>query len=503
MFPVGKWCLGFSILMTVFFLDTRLSFALNPQFELDLKALRTKPGQGKQEEERARAASQSNHRAAVPSAAGSKGTPSAKKHESRVSQGSEKRGGVSANSRRPGKTTGKAVRKLVTASAGRPHRQVKRYPKTCLSPIGGQAVMKTDTAIHTLRMSSSSNEIKDSVQLARNIWDRLIADGNVESSPMLVEGSNFSLSLDPDKYPVLPAADGGRIILDVEKTLPPLVKAIIMEKEPGVRIVSENPADRRRFFNSLFAAARFYSIEEGFSVSFGADPKVTVNSDYKIEQSADSLSNSDVYLVNVTGKQIGLPPSLLSFLEKEGFRFVDSSPVPSSSAVDGRHTLYSITDGNQQNIADALLSALSVSFEKDRNIALDDGSVSGVSFSVRADRYFEGNGRRIVFSFSKANPVQYTLLKLLEVKGYKVVMLHPEDDFRKMSQKILSIFKVPSTYGIHHLWNPREAPFDVQLSGFVLGNGVRKGDTILLTNVAIDPLFRELVGLKGYEVIEK
>lgn len=503
MFPVGKWCLGFCAMITLFFLDTSLSFALNPQFEPDLKALRTKPGQNNQEQGRARAASQSSHRAAVQSAADSKGTPSAKKHESPVSQGSEKGGGVSANSRRVGKSTGKAVRKPVTASARRPHRQVKRYSRTYLSPKGDMAAMETGTAFHTLRMSSPSNEMKDSVQWARHIWGRLIATGAVESSPLLVEGSNFSLSLDPEKYPVLPATDGGKIVLDVEKTLPPLVKAIIMEKEPGVRIVSENPADRRRFFNSLFAAARFYSIEEGFSVSFGADPKVTVSSDYKIEKNAESLSNSDVYLVNVTGKHIGLPLSLLSFLEKEGFHFVDSSPVPSSSAVEGRHTLYSITDSNQQNIADALLSALSVSFEKDRNIALDDGSVSGVSFSVRADRYYEGNGRRIVFSFSKPNPVQYTLLKLLEVKGYKVVMLHPEDDFRKISQKILSIFKVPSSYGTHHLWHPREAPFDVQLSGFVLGNGGRRGDTILLTNVALDPLFRELVGLKGYEVIEK
>jgi hypothetical protein len=485
--------------MTVFFLDTSVSFALNPQFELDLKALRAKNGQGKP----GQGGGVVEPRSDVKNTVKTKGTPSGANKEHRVSQSSRTGAEAPANSGSPSSSAGKMLRKSATASSAKTHRHGKRHKTTYIASKEGMAVVNGGTAFHTLRMSSASSEMKDNVQLARHIWDRLIAPGGVQDPPLQVEGKNFSLSLDPDRYPVLPASDGGKIILDVEKTLPPLVKAIILEKEPGVRIVSENPSDCRRFFNSLFAAARFYSIEEGFSVSFGSDPKVTVTSDYKIEKNADSLSNSDVYLVNVTGRNIGLPLSLLSFLEKEGFHFLDSSPVPSTPPSEVRRTLYSITDGNREKIADALLGALSVSFEKDRNIALDDGAKSGVSISVRADRYYEGNGKRVVFSFSEANPVQYTLLKLLEIKGYKVVMLYPEDDFRKIIQKILSSFKVPASYGNHHLWNPHEAPFDVQLSGFILGSEGRKGGTVLLTNVAIDSLFRELVGLKGYEVIEK
>jgi len=108
----------------------------------------------------------------------------------------------------------------------------------------------------------------------------------------------------------------------------------------------------------------------------------------RTKRRGDALANSDVFLVKLTGKHSGMPLSLLSFLEKEGFHVVYFSPVPSPSPMDGRRTLYSITNGNRERIADVLLAALSVSFEKERDIALDDGSLSGISFSVRADRHY-------------------------------------------------------------------------------------------------------------------
>ncbi len=477
----GQICIG--VLLT-FLLEMQPCFALDPRFELDLKALRTESGRTK------------------PGQAGTAAGKRSASAEAPLLTGKRDTGAQSGRARASVKPKrarrAESARKAVERAQSRGQRHAGDYSRR----PGGPAGAGTVAAHGILRMQSSAGESQDGVRWARQVWERLIASTEDDKLPLRVEGENFSLSLDPVKYPVFPAVDGGRIILDAGRSLPPLVKAIIAEDDPAVRFVAENPADRRRFFASLFSAARFYSVEEGFSVSFGTDPKVTVTSDFKIEKTPESLSDGDIFLVNVIGKPRGIPASLLFFLEAEGFRVVDSTPPPTAEPPDGRHVLYSIRGGDREAMAEALLKALSVDFERDRNLELDDGSASGVNLTVRADIYHEERGRRVVVSFAEANPVQLTLLRLLELKGYKVVMLYPDDDFHRVSQKLLPVFKVPAAYGMHHLWSPGEAPFDVQLSGFVLGGGGRKDGTVVLTNVAFDPLFRELVGSMGYDVVE-
>lgn len=384
---------------------------------------------------------------------------------------------------------------------GMSHRQVNRALPPETAP--GRDTTAGGSGYHTLRMMASPRSAQEDIQLTRNAWSRIVAEGGTQQSPLRVEGGNFSLSLDPERYPLFPAADGGKILVDAEGTLPPFVKEILREKEPGVRIVSETPSNRKRFFSALLSAARFYSVEDNFSVHFGSDPKVTVTSDFKIEKSQESLLNNDVILLNIEEKRMGLPPSLTSQLEKEGFHVVDLSHRPSTEPPVARHVLYSVTSGTQQGIADAVLSAFSVSAQQNRDIELDDGSLSGVSLSVRVDRYIETGGRKILLSFNEANPVQYTLLKLLQLKGYQVVTIHPMDDFRKVAEKVFSALRISAAFGTHHLGDSRESAVDVQLSGFVVGGTARNEGNTFLTNVGVDPLIREIAGFKGYTVIDK
>jgi len=350
---------------------------------------------------------------------------------------------------------------------------------------------------HSFRMAAGR---EGRIQWTREVWDRLLQPGRYENVPLVVQGRNFSISLDPKRYPVLPAADGGKIVIDEGMTLSPLVKTILREKDPGISFVTGNPDDRKRFFSSLLAAAKFYSVEENFAVDFGSDPKLTVVSDFKIEKTSESLLKNDVVLVNVNGKHRGIPPLLLSHLDKEGFHVIDSSQSFAESP-DGRKVLYSIEGSRQDTIVDELFSALSAPCEKNKNLLLDDGALSGVTLTVKADRYSERKNRKVVVSFSEDNPVQYTLLRLLELKGYRVVMLNPEDDFREISEKVLSSLGVPAVYGMQPLWVQDGTPFNVQLSGFVLVGSGRNGARRFLTNVPIDPLVGELARYKGFDVV--
>lgn len=472
-------------------LGSRDSFALDPMFELDTKALGGKE--------------QSVPKAGEPvPKVPAEGISRPKPQTGQSATGSPKRkAGARGEIARTPSVRKKAFRSL---SAGQ-RKKSRKTPRAFSDATARSGVKRTKSSqsatsgmvSQSFRMSAVKGQ---DIQWTRDIWDRILQQSRQETAPLVVQGRNFSLSLDPERYPVLPAADGGKIIIDEARTLSPLVKTILREKDPGIRIVTGPPRDRKSFFASLFAAARFYSVEENFSVNFGTDPKLTVTSDYKIEKTAESLLKNDIVLVNLDENRKGLPPPLLAFLDKEGFQVVESSPV-SSEEPDGRKVLYRIEGSSQDTIVDDLYSALSVRYEKNRELLLDDGDLSGVTLSVRADRYSESNNQKVVVSFSEANPVQYTLLRLLVLKGYRVVMLNPEDDFKEISEKLLPSMGVAAAYGMHSLWKQDGTPFTVNLSGFLVAERGRGDTRKILTNVPIDPLVGELARYKGFDVIVK
>lgn len=464
--------LVFCLCSIMVLLGSRTSYALDPMFELDTKSLGSKP--------------------AVPA----EGVSRSKPHSGQSAAGRQKKKpGSHAESVRKSSNRRKTPRNVSVEN----RKKYRRIPRTLSRESTHPGAQQSAMVSQSFRMTA----VKASdIQWTRDVWDRILQQGRQENAPLVVQGRNFTLSLDPERYPVLPAADGGRIVIDQEMTLSPFVKTILREKDPGIRIVTGSPVDKKSFFSAVLAAARFYSVEENFSVEFGTDPKLTVTSDFKIEKTSDSLLKNDVILVNLDGYRKGLPPPLLAFLGKEGFRVVGPTSVFTEEPI-GRKVLYGIEGSSQGTIVDELYSALSVSYEKNRDLLLDDGARSGVTLSVSADRYCENNNQKVVVSFSEANPVQYTLLRLLELKGYRVVMLNPADDFKEIAEKLLLSLGVASRYGMHPLWMQDGTPYNVQLSGFAVTESGRNGSRKFLTNVPIDPLVSELARSKGFDVIVK
>lgn len=486
-----RWHTAICAFLSVFLLDAALSFALDPRFEIDTKTLRPKSAQPSP-------AKPGSGTEAKPPSSGAKRVPAARDAKKAVDDLSGSRGAAKASTRAGHARSPKTIAPRTKARVGS-HGKERRVS----SRTAAQARGAIPTGFHTLQMTASPRTDHEAIRLTKNAWSRIMADEGARQAPLRVEGGNFSLSLDPERYPLLPAADGGKILIDAEGALPLYVKEILRDKEPGVRIVTEKPANVKRFFSALLAAARFYSVEEDFAVHLGTDPKVTVTSDFKIEKNQESLLNNDVFLVNVSEARAGLPTSLVSHLEKEGFHVVELSTDSQAGTPASRHVLYSITSETQQGVVDAILSAFSFTSVRDRDIELDDGSQSGVSLSVRADRSIETPRGRVLLSFSDANPVQYTLFKLLQLKGYQVVTIQPADDFRKVTEKVLSALKISASFGMHHLGSPRETPVDIQLSGFAVREPDGNSGNTFLTNVSVNSLVRELAGFKGYSVIDR
>ena len=350
---------------------------------------------------------------------------------------------------------------------------------------------KLESSIKVLSEQETITRVKD-------VWDRIVPPKNEQQKPLTIQTSAFSLTLDPERYPSFARMDGGRIVLDQNGTIPPLVKSLIEDKDASVRIVSEATSGSKHFIASLLAAAGFYSVEENFSMEFGVDPKLTVQADFKVEKTAESLIKQDVVLVN--SGRTSLPASISEFLKKDGFSLYEPFALVKSFAQSDSRTIYCISSKKQHEIVDSILSVLSAALEKDRRVDVFAADNNGISLAVKAERYFESGGQRYIVTSFDGNPINYTLFRILETKGYNVVILEAQDDFRKISEKIVSGMKIKGVFAKYDLLQDKSAGYSLQMSGFKLDNELLPGGGIFLTDRAMDRIIRDVFTENGFNI---
>lgn len=338
----------------------------------------------------------------------------------------------------------------------------------------------------------------ETVARAHDLWDRIVPPRKGEQKPLEVRTAKFSLTLDPERYPTFARMDGGSIVLDQNGSIPPLVKSLIEERDPSVRVVAGDSSGTKHLMASLLEAAGFYSVEENFSMEFGSDPKLTVQADFKVEKTAESLIRQDLVLVN--SGRTSLPPSLGEFLKKEGFSLYEPFASLKSSAQRDSRTIHYVSAKNQPEMIDDILSAFSVSPERDRSVDVFAADDNGISLSVRAERYFERVGQPYVVTSFDGDPMNYTLFRILETRGYKVIILEAQDDFRKIAEKIISRMKIKGDFAKHRLLQDGAAGYSLQMSGFKLDDALLPGGGIFLTDRPIDRIVRDLFIENGFNI---
>ncbi len=342
---------------------------------------------------------------------------------------------------------------------------------------------------------------QETVTKVYDVWNRIIPSKTGQQKPLALQTPTFSLTLDPARFPTFVRMDGGRIILDQNGSIPPLVKSLIEDKDRSIRIVTEAPSGNNRFIGSLLEAAGFYSVEENFSMEFGVDPKLTVHADFKIEKTADSLIRQDVVLVN--SGRTSLPASLGEFLRKEGFELHEPFASLKPFANRDSRTIQCVSAKKQPEMVDAILSAFSVSAERDRNVDVFAADNNGISLSVKVERFFERGGQRYVVTSFDGDPINYTLFRILETKGYKAVILEAQDDFRKISEKLISRMKIKGSFAQQSLLQNGTAGYSLQMSGFKLDDELLPGGGIFLTDRSMDRIIRDLVTENGITIYSR
>lgn len=335
----------------------------------------------------------------------------------------------------------------------------------------------------------------------RSVWGQIVPPGAGIQSADILNDPAFSLTFDPQRYPTYPTMDGGRILVDKNNSIPPLVKALILEKNPSVRIVSESPLNRKRFLKEMLGSAGFYSVAEGFSMDFGADPLLTINADFKVEKSAESVVKFDMLLV--TAGDTVYPKVIKDFLGNEGVTAYEPFAKINPAFAAPKGQVLQITSRDQADIVDALLTSIAITPVRNKRLDVFAADDNGISLSVTAERYFERGGQRHVITRYDGDPINYTLFRILETKGYQTVILDKRDDFRKVAEKLLSGMRIHGAYARHKIDFDPGANYSLQMSGFKLGEPGLPGKSLFLTNLELDRFVRDLLVESGYQLTVK
>lgn len=465
-------------------LDCSLSYAIDPRFELDPRMLQQKlPPKTPPVSQTKAPASLKGSREET--------SDNAKQNDSN----SMKRRNRHINTKRP-----EAEKHIVSQSSANKTRHVARLAR---SVKGGSPKLSENRAVgHRFALFKGSAEtVDEGMENARLVWDKLMPVQNRSDKSFSIKEKNYTLDLSPDRFPLFPAADGGKILVEARGNLSPLVKSLIQQHDKGVRFVTYDTQNSKRFFANLLSSAGFYSVEEDFNVAFGNDPKLTVSADFKVENDSNSPLQHDIFLFNTDQHLGGYPAPLSEYLASQGFRVINlnthekaGNPVTGSS-------INVITDKEPSVMADKLMSALSMKYQQEKEIDVLNIGAGGIGLQVKADRYFEKNGDRFIVSTFKGDPENYTLLRLLESQHYRVIVLMPDDDFRSVAGKILSQLGLPSNYTMRDIISSKDKPYTIQMSGILLNTSDKQGK-IFLTGSKPGRLIGELLELNGYTIHE-
>lgn len=314
------------------------------------------------------------------------------------------------------------------------------------------------------------------------VWAELVpSQGRLE--PISLNGK----ALPPERFPLLLAADGGKVLVDLGGRLSAQEKNQLATKYPDTRVVARGKESTKDFFATLLRTAEFAKLESNVTVSFGTDPRLSVLFDFRVSTLPATTRGPEAVYLCIDDDRPSLPPPLKEFLARNGYRVVELSTGSAKAPTEPGYDFRTILPGPPCNMAAELLDALSIHLDKNRIVS---GTLTDSRFSIRVEGYFETAGKRYIVSCDDSDSYNYTLLRLLQLDGYTIVHFTPDSTFNATAAALLTALNYPYAEGSLTFTYDR---YSITVSGFKV---TRKGPSpgrVVITARSADPLFAELL----------
>ena len=294
------------------------------------------------------------------------------------------------------------------------------------------------------------------------------------------------------RYPVVKGADLADIIVVREGSLPVFTHMSGARAADAEKIVAV-PSPDRHGTGPLLKGAGFENVAENASVSFGADPKVTVRADFAITKAIPGTDAREQILL-FTGEN-GCPPpggALSAFLSSRGFRLVSSCNGMTEKQAPAEDTIVPLSAADPEKLVDSLLNALSLTGSTAHPVEMVLNENEGYRIGVNVDRYFEYRGERYFVDFGRQDTEHELLMRLVELDGYRRIPLAPTAGLAVTAEKLLQALQIPARSGKLTLASSPDGSVTVETSCVVFSSRSAPRRTYL---VADPPLDRQVCDL--------
>ena len=175
-------------------------------------------------------------------------------------------------------------------------------------------------------------------------------------------------------------------------------------------------------------------------------------------------------------------------------------PAPPSLSPAAQKTIVrTVPAGDPATTADAIMDALALVWEKARPVTIPLGG-SGASLTVPVDRYFEAQGKRFFLDFGGADPERATLVRLVEMAGYRKIQIGRGDDFRAVAEKLLGALGISSDYRRHLFIPAGGGNGELEVPGYLIVPPAGGGERLFLTDAPVTSETRDRAYSGFYEI---
>ncbi|MDD2320810.1 MAG: LysM peptidoglycan-binding domain-containing protein [Geobacteraceae bacterium] len=325
------------------------------------------------------------------------------------------------------------------------------------------------------------------VRRARQFWAQLFPERPAEES-----GAGMKAAGSGQVF-LLTGVDGREIRL-VPPGKPPVFGNLSGAGTENRETVVADPANEKGFVKELLQAAGFATADGGAPLQFGNDPKLSVQAEFTAAKLTPATEPRKTILVVVAENGcLDLPESSATHLAAKGIRLLEWCDS-SVKTPDSPHVRFiSVPPGSSAVVADAVLDALSLKANRDYPIEIVVGATGSAPLRATVDRYFERQGVRYFLDFGSSDAGRATLLRLLELAGYRRIVLAETDDLPTVAEKISKAVTMPVEYRKHAFTSIPGGRYELEVSGILFQPSGVGGQQTFLTDIPLEQPYSDLL----------
>ena len=175
-----------------------------------------------------------------------------------------------------------------------------------------------------------------------------------------------------------------------------------------------------------------------------------------------------------------VPPPVTPLAEQVNAPAPQTAPVPDRPAQAVRVALHPVLAKDTDGMVDRLLDLLAPGWGRNRIVETGRESTDGSYMSIKVDRFFEQLGHRYIVS-SESDPLTLTMLRLLEVKGDRVINIGREDGVTAVASRLAAKMELPRREGDFRVKCLDLPGGEFQLRGVWVSPAAPYGQQLLIT----------------------